>query len=810
MLSLLHTYFKQKGYQAFPFQEECWQAYLSGKSGLLNAPTGSGKTFALALPILAEAQKLKNKKGIKAIWISPIKALTKDLQSAVSEAASFLETDWVVATRTGDTSSKDRAKQSKKQPDFLITTPESLQLMLAQKEAKALFQNLQAIVIDEWHELIGNKRGVQMELAISYLVHHCNHLRVWGISATIGNLEQAQQVLLYPVLQKENKASVLVKANIHKEIEIISILPNESENFPWAEHLGLKLIDKLIPIIDQAKTSLIFTNTRAQTEIWYRALLEANPDLAGKIAMHHGSLSGEIRTWVEENLHAANLKAVVCTSSLDLGVDFRPVDQIIQIGGPKGVARFLQRAGRSGHQPGAKSTIYFLPTHALELMEASALRQSILIGKMESKIPIENAFDVLSQYMVTLAVGDGFKPTDLLKQVQSTYCFRSITLADWDFLLTYITQGGKALAAYNEFYKVEIMEDSVYKVNSKQIALRHRINIGTISSGTSLVVKYKRGGSLGTVEEWFFTSLKQGSVFWFAGKTLELIEIRNQTVYVKKSNAKNAVVPSWQGGRMPFSSQVSDMLRQGLDHFLISKDLDTEYQSIRELLTTQQNISLVPNKQQLLIEQLQSKDGFHVFIYPFEGRLVHEGLASLIAYRISIMKPISISMAYNDYGFELLSDEPIPIVDALGDNAFGTEDLQHDLLQSMNAAEMASRKFRDIAKIAGLIFTGFPGKAMLTKHLQASSKMFFEVFNDIEPDNLFLQQAYNEVLNDQLEEQRLRMALLRINTQEIVIKNISQASPFCFPIMVDRLREKLSSEKIEDRIAKMIAQLEKA
>lgn len=809
MLKLLHNYFKQKGYKAFPFQEQCWKAYFEGKSGLLNAPTGSGKTFALALPILAQANQFKGKKGIKAIWISPIKALTKDLQLAISEAAKQMDIDWQIATRTGDTTAAERAKLTKKQPDFLITTPESLQLMLTQKDADKVFENLQAIVIDEWHELIGNKRGVQMELSISYLVNSCNRLKVWGISATIGNLEEAKQVLLYPLLQKNKEQTVLVKAQIDKQIEIISVLPNEVENYPWAGHLGLKLIDKIIPIIEQANTTLIFTNTRAQTEIWYKALLEANENLAGKLAMHHGSLSNEIRSWVEENLHAANLKAVVCTSSLDLGVDFRPVDQIIQIGGPKGVARFLQRAGRSGHQPGAKSTIYFVPTNALELMEAAALRQSITDGKMESKIPILNAFDVLSQYLVTLAVGSGFHEKRFFNQVKSTFCFKDITENDWDWLLTYITKGGKSLAAYDEFYKVIITEEGLYKVVDKRIAMRHRLSIGTITSDSVLVIKYVKGGTLGTVEEWFFTKLKEGSVFWFAGKTLELVEIRNQIVYVKKSNAKNAVVPSWQGGRMPLSSQVSEMIRQGLNNFPQNSIDNIEFQSIASILNTQQQLSLVPKANQLLIEKLKTKDGYHVYIYPFEGRLVHEGIASLIAYRISVMQPISISMAFNDYGFELLSDEPIPIEDAIGDNAFGLEDLNNDLLNSMNAAEMARRKFRDIAKIAGLIFTGFPGKNMLAKHLQASSKMFFEVFNDIEPENLFLQQSYNEVLNDQLEEKRLRAALKRINNQEIIIKNLEQASPFCFPIMVDRLREKLSSEKLEDRIAKMIAHLEK-
>lgn len=805
--TLLHNWFASKQRKAFPFQEATWKAYAAGYDGLLNAPTGSGKTYALALPILLEAlQQKKASKGLQAIWIAPIRALTKDIQLAIQQAADELGLSWEIAVRTGDTSSKERSKQKRNHPPFLITTPESLHIMLSQKDSSDFFANLKAIVVDEWHELLGSKRGVLTELALSRLKTLSPQLKIWGISATIGNLEEAMQVLLGPASTRPQQ---LIRADISKPINIVSVIPDEVEKYPWGGHLGIKLLPKIIPLIHQAHTTLIFTNTRAQTEIWYQQLLEAAPELAGWIGMHHGSLSNETRAWVEEALHRGSLKAVVCTSSLDLGVDFRPVDQIIQIGGPKGVARFMQRAGRSGHQPGATSSIYFVPTHALELMEASALRTAIGTGQMESKQPVVRAFDVLAQYLVTLAVGDGFRPEELYPEIKSTFCFHAISDAEWQWVLQFITAGGATLGAYDEFKKVEILDNGLWKVTSRKLAMMHRLSIGTITSDSSIAVKYMTGGTIGHVEEWFVSRMQVGDVFWFAGKNLEIVQIKDMTAFVRRTTSKKGIIPSWQGGRMPLSGKLSDLMRKGMTAFTKGTTLDAEYEHITPILQLQQEVSVIPAKDELLIETLESKDGYHVFMYPFEGRFVHEGLASLIAFRVSQILPISFSLAFNDYGFELLSDQPIPIEEALGDDLFGEDNLFNDIMHSINAAEMARRKFRDIANISGLVFSGYPGKAVKTRHLQASGSMFFNVFMENDPDNLLLKQAYEEVLNDQLEEVRLRAALHRINNHRIVIQPLQQPSPFAFPILVERLREKLTSEKLEDRVRKMQVQMTK-
>ncbi len=794
------SWFKMQGWSSFEFQREAWKAYSDGYSGLVNAPTGSGKTYSLLIPILSESSANSKSKGPRAIWITPIRALAKEIELSAVKAKNGLGAKWRVGVRSGDTSTKERAKQKESPPEFLITTPESLHLLLSQKGGTAYFENLRAIVVDEWHELIGSKRGVLMELALSRLKGICPSLKVWGISATIGNMDQSLQVLLGNFY--ETNRFKVIKAQIEKKVEIISIFPDELERMPWSGHLGIQLLDKVIPIINNSKSTLIFTNTRSFAEIWYQKLLAKAPELSGILAMHHGSISAVTRNWVEDQLHEGNLKAVVCTSSLDLGVDFRPVETIIQVGSPKGVARFLQRAGRSGHQPGAISRIYFLPTNSLELTESAALREAIHQKIVEDRLPYIRSFDVLVQYLVTLAVGDGFKPEEILSEVRGTVSYSSITEEEWIWCLNFITSGGEALTAYDEYRKV-MVEDGVYKVESKQIAHKHRLSIGTIVGDTLMHVKYATGKYLGTIEEYFISSLHIGDVFWFAGQCLELVRIKEMEAHVRKSKRKSGKVPSWQGGRMPLSSQLSEMIRLKIDESARNKESDEEMRFLKPLMDLQKNRSHLPTKSEFLIEYFQSSEGYHVLMYPFEGRNVHEGLGALVAYRIAKILPITFSIAMNDYGFELLSDQPIPIFEAVETNVLGMENLSTDIYASINSTEMAKRKFRDIAAISGLIFKGMPGKRMKDKYLQSSSQLFFNVFHEYESDNLLLLQSLEEVMDFQLEEARLRKALERIATQKIIITEPEKPTPFAFPIMVDRTREKLTSEKLEDRIKKM-------
>lgn len=578
--------------------------------------------------------------------------------------------------------------------------------------------------------------------------------------------------------------------------------------------MGIKLAQRLLPIIYAARTTLIFINTRAMSEIWYQTLLNIAPDLAGAIALHHGSIERELRTWVEDALHDGKLKAVVATASLDLGVDFRPVETVVQVGSPKGVARFLQRAGRSGHSPDAVSKIYFLPTHALELVEAAALKAAVEEGSIESREPLQLCYDVLVQYLCTLAVSDGFKPDEIFNEVISTYCFGELTRSEFDEMLYFITSGGNALQQYDEYKKV-VVEDGVYKITGRRIAMRHRMHIGTIVSDAMLKVKLMTGGYIGMIEEYFISRLEPGDAFTLAGRQLELVMIKDMTVMVKKSTAKKAVVPNWLGGRMSLSQSLGNKLREKLNEASVpfSEGVlpdDVELQALFPLFELQHRLSHIPRSDELLIEQIETRDGFHLFVYPFEGRLVHEAMAALLAYRISKKTAITFSIAMNDYGFELLSDQPIPVDDTNVQELFSSDNLLEDIQRSVNATEMAKRKFRDIAVIGGLIFQGYPGEHKKARHLQASAGLLFNVFNEYEPDNVLLRQAFQEVFDQQMEEVRLRNMLQRIGHSKIILTYPQRLTPLCFPIKVDSMRENLTSEKLEDRVRKMQQQLEKA
>ncbi len=799
------SWFLLQGWEPFAFQRETWNAYSEGKSGVVNAPTGSGKTYALLLPILLEGQS-RVRPGLQAIWITPIRALAKEIALAAERAVNGLEISWTVGVRTGDTSVARRKQQKERPPQLLITTPESLHLLLAQKNHEIFFKDLRAVVVDEWHELVGSKRGVQMELALSRLKQITGGLRIWGISATIGNLDQAIHVLLGADYHRGQHA--VIRADVKKQVEIHSLLPDRLEKMPWAGHIGIQLIDKVLPIIEQSTSTLIFTNTRSFAEIWYQKMLARAPHLSGVMAMHHGSMSQQMRGWVEDQLHEGRLKAVVCTSSLDLGVDFRPVETIIQVGSPKGVARFLQRAGRSGHQPGAISRIFFLPTNSLELAEAAALREAMVRGIMEDRLPYLRSFDVLIQYLHTLAVGSGFLPNELQAEVQSTFSFESVSNEEWAWMLRFVTTGGSSLTAYDEYRKIEVA-DGRYRITDRRLALRHRLSIGTIVSDTMISVRFLNGKQLGFIEEYFVSRLHPGDVFWFAGQALELVRLTGMEAQVRKSKKKSGAVPSWQGGRMPLSSRLSEMIRLKIDESARGAEADPEMLFIRPLMDLQRQRSHLPGRHEFLIEYLKTSFGYHVFMYPFEGRAVHEGLAALLAYRIGRIKPISFSFAMNDYGFELLSDQEIPIYEAIETDVLSTDNLLADIQVSINSTEMARRRFRDIAAIAGLVFKGYPGQPIKDRHLQASSQLFFRVFHEHEADNLLLQQAYEEVLDFQLEEQRLRAALERIASQKIIITHPPKPTPFAFPILADdMMRDKYTSESLLDRIRKMAVDFE--
>ena len=806
---LASVWFFNQGWNPHAFQMESWKAIADGHSGILNAPTGYGKTFAIWFGIInqyyakqdfQEASASK-KRNLHCLWITPLRALSKEIGKATRQVSEDLDLDYEVELRTGDTSLSNRQKQRKNPPHALITTPESVHLILASKSGQDYFKQLEFIVIDEWHELMGSKRGVLIELALSRLKAINPSLKIWGISATIGNLNEAKEILL-----GKEQSGVLVQANINKRIDIQTVFPDTLEKFPWAGHLGIRLLDKVIDIINQYKTTLIFTNTRSQSEIWYQQIITNYPEFAGLLAIHHGSLSDEVRFWVEEALHEGKLKAVVCTSSLDLGVDFRPVDCVIQIGSPKGIARFLQRAGRSGHRPDETSTIYYVPTNSLEIIEGDSLKFAVTNKIVESRIPYIRSFDVLIQYLMTLAVGDGFDADQIFQEVIQTHCFSSITREEFDQCMALLIHGGTSLTAYDEFHRLVKVDDK-YKVTSRKLAMRHRLSIGAIVSDLMMRVKLFSGKYLGSIEESFISKLNVGDVFWFSGRQLELVQVMVNDVIVKSTQKNKAVVPSWMGGRFAISPDLGIAIRHSFKNIHKTKNISEEIKFLKPLFSEQQKLSALPNENELLVEYLETKYGYHLFFYPFEGKLVHEGMAQVIAYRLGLIKPATFSIASNEYGIELLSDVKYDLTAELLFQLFSAKGLHTDINSGINVQEMARRRFRDIAGIAGLIFQGFPGRQMKGKHLQANAGLFFSVFSDYDPGNLLLRQSYDEVFDFQLDEGRMQQAFERIAEHQIILSKPTRLTPFSFPIFAESFRERYSNEDWQSRLEKLKLQL---
>ncbi|MFN9775952.1 MAG: ligase-associated DNA damage response DEXH box helicase [Burkholderiales bacterium] len=809
-------WFARRGWSPFAFQREVWDAVARGESGLLHATTGAGKTDAVWVAALSAALAERaapspraapprwSHAGTKLLWITPMRALASDTARALAEPLPELGLAWTAALRTGDTATAERARQERRPPDALVTTPESLSLMLSRADSPERLGRVAMVVVDEWHELLGSKRGVQVQLALARMRRLNPALVVWGLSATLGNLRHAMDVLL------AREGGRLVQGVLPKALVVDTLLPESTERFPWGGHLGTRMLAPVVAEIESSRTALVFTNTRSQAELWYQALLEARPDWAGLIALHHGSLDRAVREWVEAGLKEGRLKAVVCTSSLDLGVDFSPVERVLQIGSPKGVARLMQRAGRSGHSPGRPSRVTLVPTHALELVEGAAARDAVAARAIEPRDSPSRPLDVLVQHLVTVATGTGFEPEALLAEVRGCHAYRDLGDEEWSWALDFVVRGGRSLVAYPEYRRVVADEHGVFRVPDRAIARRHRMSIGTIVADATMTVKYQTGGTIGTVEEGFVSRLKRGDCFLFAGRLLELVRIHEMTAYVKRATGRRAAVPRWNGGKMPLSSEMADAVLARLEQAAAGRFEGPEMRMAEPLLRLQRAWSRLPDTRTLLAERLRSREGWHPFLYPFAGRHVHLGLASLLAWRVSRRAPATFSVAVNDYGLELLSSEPVDW-SGLGDGTLLTEgELAHDVLASLNSGELALRRFREIARISGLVFQGFPGAPKSSRQLQASSGLFYEVVREHDAGNLLLGQAQREVLEQELELGRLLATLGRLRALTLVEVGLERPGPFAFPLLIERLREQVTTEKLADRVARMVRELERA
>ena len=808
-VATLRAWCTSRGWEAFPFQEDVWRACAAGTSGLVHAPTGTGKTLAAWLGALARS-RAADTAGLRVVWITPLRALAADTVAALEQPlddlrkCTWLSRRWRVGLRTGDTSAADRRRLKENWPEALVTTPESLSILLSLDDAHDIFASLDTVVVDEWHELLSTKRGVQTELALARLRALRPDLATWGLSATLPNLDEAVSALVGP---GQAAAAEIVQACVPRRLTIDTLIPTPMERFPWAGHMGLRLLPQVIAAIDAVTTTLVFTNTRSQAERWFEAIQSARPDWKKLVALHHGSVDRDLRTQAEQGLKQGRLKCVVATSSLDLGVDFGSVEQVLQVGSPKGIARLLQRAGRSGHAPGATGRLVCVPTHALELVECAAARTAAEAGQVEPRRPLLAPLDCLAQHIVTIACSGGFREADLLTEVRSTHAYAALDDASWRWALDFAARGGPALAAYPDYARI-IERFGRWYVASKAIVRKHRMSIGTITADATVDVKWLRGGRLGTVEESFIARLNEGDRFLFAGKPLILFRFDGLNAWVKRARGSAALqVPRWNGGRMPLSTLLSSAV---LDLVRTADNSDAaipaEARAVVPLFQTQARWSRLPDHETLLVEQWQGRDGHHTFIFPFAGRLVHEGLAALVAWRIASRRPTTLTFAATDWGFALSGREPLATDERTWRQLFSPANLLEDLLGCLNGTEMARRHFREIARVAGLV----SGAGRSSRQTQASAGLLYDVLLEHDGDNMLLAQARREVLEQQFEFQRLHEALDAIATKEIRIVATPRISPLAFPIWAAFVQSRLTTQGWLERITAMATELEQA
>jgi ATP-dependent helicase Lhr and Lhr-like helicase len=794
-------WFASRGWRPWRFQEEAWEAYAAGRGGLIQVSTGAGKTYAALMGPLAalidEAQAGGPPAGLRIVYVTPLRALTRDIESAVRAPITEMGLAITVESRTGDTAAGVRARQRDRLPNVLVTTPESLTLLLTRADAPVLFSRCGGVIVDEWHELLPTKRGAQVELALARVRRFSPWVRAWGLSATLPNAEEAASALV-----GAHAVPHVIRGDMPRPVVVDSVVPGDLSRLAWAGHLGLSMLPEVVEALDPGRTTIVFTNTRSQAERWYHAILVARPQWEPVMALHHGSLDRDERERVERGLREGTTRIVVATSSLDLGVDFDPVERVFQIGSPKGIGRLVQRAGRSSHRPRTACRVTCVPTHALELIEIAAAREAVRAGEVEARSPAECPLDVLVQHLVTAALGGGFRADEMFEEVRSAWSFRGLTREQFDWSLALVTHGGRSLSAYPDHHRV-VEDHGTYRVTSPRIARLHRLNVGTITADGTIEVRFVGGRSLGRIEEDFIAGISPGRKFVFAGKVLTLVRVRDLTAYVRPASGTTNYTPIWYGTKLPISESLAHSIRVTLHRAGQGRAPGPEAAAAGAVLEVQRRESVVPAPGEVLAEVTRTREGDHLFMFPFEGRHVHAGLAGVLAVRLSRRKGGTFSIAVNDYGLEVLSAEPYPFAELLDADLFTPEGLTADAIASANTNYLARLQFRDVARVAGLVVQNQPGGPRTGRQLQTSASLVFDVLSDFEPDNLLLDQARREVLERHYEHGRLGRALARLAGGALRIVVTRRPTPLSFPLVIERQAGRLSSETIADRVARM-------
>ncbi|MBX3389145.1 MAG: ligase-associated DNA damage response DEXH box helicase [Phycisphaeraceae bacterium] len=804
-LGAIKRWFEARGWESWRFQEESWSAFRRGRDGLIQVPTGAGKTYGAylgPLSVLIDEQLAAGsparKQALRILYVTPLRAVSRDIELALRAPIDEMALPFGVESRTGDTKQSIRAKQRTRLPEVLITTPESLCLLLTRDNSAELFADLSSVIVDEWHELLTSKRGTQVELCLARLRSFAPNMRTWGLSATLPNLEEAARVLVGSAAPEP----AIVRGDISRDVVVEALLPTRDQRLPWAGFFGLSMLPRVLETIDPERSTLLFTNTRAQSELWFHAIWHAKPEWREHMALHHGSIDRQDRERAEAGLKSGTIKLAVATSSLDLGVDFSPVERVLQIGSVKGIARLLQRAGRASHRPGAPCHITCVPTHALELIELDAAKRAIESGRIESRTAIRKPLDVLAQHMVTCSLGGGFSPDLFFDEVRDASSFRDLTREEFDWALDLVCRGGETLRAYPHYRKVHII-DGRATVPDKRIAHLHRLNVGTIVGEAVVDVCIGRGRRIGSIEEYFVANLRQGDKFFFAGRQLVFVGLRDMVAYVRPASGKNRRTPHWAGTKLPISESLGESVRLTLEHAQEGLLDSVELRGAAGLIRAQSELSAIPRSDELLIETVETREGYHLFFYPFDGRLVHAGIAAICALRLARRSPATFTISANDYGFELLSPSPLRLDQPIAHELFSLDRVLEDSIESINMAELAKIQFREVARVSGLVTQTFPGAKKSGRQTQASAGLLYDVLREFDPGNLLLHQARREVLEKQFEETRLARVLRRIGASKMRIVAPIMPTPLAMPLIIERIAGRMSTESLQARIERM-------
>lgn len=788
-------WFKQQGWTILPHQRAMVEQYVRGESTLLIAPTGTGKTLSGFLPSLIELAQT-NHQGLHTLYISPLKALTQDIERNLMKPMREMELNATVESRTGDTSAHRRKRQRLKPPNLLLTTPESLMLLLSYPEAPQMFAQVKSIIVDEIHSFAPGKRGDLVALALAQLsVYAPNHLR-FGLSATV-----ADPAILAAWLGPVSKPVSIVKAKPGKKPHVT--LLKTTLPIPYTGFMGKYAVPEIMREIEKARTAIVFVNTRAQAELLFQMLWEVN-EKALPIGLYHSSLTREKRLKTTSLMADGKLRAIVATSALELGVDWGDVDVVIQVGPPKGVSRLLQRVGRSNHKVDQPSKALLVPANRFELLECRAAIDAIAGEQLDGELPDKGTEDVVIQFIMNAACSAPVSAEMLYGIVQRCWPYRHLTRVQFEKLFAFVVNGGYALRAYERFQRLVQNDHGLYEPASRAVVQRHRQNIGVIVEAGKLKVKRigkrGRGSIIGEVEEHFAMGMEAGDTFYFAGEVLEYITIREMFLEARPSPGKEPLIPTYAGGQMPLSTFLADGVRHLLEDpgewGVFAKDM-------RDWLTLQERFSVMPGRNRFLIETFPCGQLHYSVYYTFEGRRANQTLGMLITRRMERQGLLPLTFTVTDYGLAIASVEPVTQKDA--QYLLAPEILFDEMEEWLAESRMLKRSFRRVATIAGLVEQNSPGAKKTMKQVTFSTDLIYDVLRKHEPEHVLLSVTRTDAERELLDTERLS-AMLAKYQEKITFMELPRASPLSIPIILDVRTERLPGRGVEALLAQLAMQ----